>query len=270
MPELDKFYTKPEIAKYCIDIFKQYSKGIIIEPSAGNGAFSSQIDCLAYDIKPEANDIKEQDFFTLDLPSQEFSIIGNPPFGKRSKLAIEFFNYAAKSNAEVIGFILPITFQKWSVQKQLDNNYSLVESIKLIPDAFLLNNKSYSVRCVFQIWVKQPNIFNNIRLFKAPSLTHPDFKLYQYNCTPQAEKYFNEDWDFAVYRQGRKDYTERFYPNQKEIMSRNIQYMFFKAKDNETLTKLKALDFTELSEWNMSTPGFGKADLVMFYNQTYS
>lgn len=270
MPELDKFYTKPEIAKQCIDIFNEYKQGTVIEPSAGNGSFSNQIDCLAYDLKPENSNIIEQDFFTLQFPLNKFSIIGNPPFGKRSKLAIEFFNHAAKNKAEVIGFILPITFQKWSVQKLLDKNYSLVKSIILPADSFLVNNKSYSVRCVFQIWIKKPNDFLDLRLEKAPPISHKDFIIYQYNCTKEAEKYFNEDWDFAVYRQGRKDYSIRFYPKDKDNLPRNLQFMFLKAKNEEILNRLLNLDYDELSQWNMSTPGFGKADLVMFYNQKYS
>ena len=43
--ELDKFYTPKETAKKCIDIFNDTFKNAteIIEPSAGNGHFSLQI-----------------------------------------------------------------------------------------------------------------------------------------------------------------------------------------------------------------------------------
>ena len=48
---LDKYYTPKELAKHCIDTFwRTYFDGIteIIEPSAGNGAFSLQIpNCIA-------------------------------------------------------------------------------------------------------------------------------------------------------------------------------------------------------------------------------
>ena len=44
---IDKFYTKKEVAMYCINLFKEYVKpnngDLIIEPSAGNGAFIDAI-----------------------------------------------------------------------------------------------------------------------------------------------------------------------------------------------------------------------------------
>ena len=44
---LDKYYTSKELAKYCIDktleVIGENNISEIIEPSAGNGAFSLQI-----------------------------------------------------------------------------------------------------------------------------------------------------------------------------------------------------------------------------------
>jgi type I restriction-modification system DNA methylase subunit len=46
----DKFYTKIEISKMCIDMLDLSEFDLVIEPSAGNGSFSKQIDnCIAYD-----------------------------------------------------------------------------------------------------------------------------------------------------------------------------------------------------------------------------
>jgi len=82
----------------------------IIEPSAGNGSFSSQIEnCIAYDIAPESSNIIEQDFLTLDLPYKSNRLfIGNPPFGARNSLSISFFNKCCEMG-DYIAFILPIT-----------------------------------------------------------------------------------------------------------------------------------------------------------------
>ena len=63
--KLDKFYTPKQVAKDCIDTFWRTCSGIteIIEPSAGNGAFSLQIpNCIAYDLEPEHESIIKQDF----------------------------------------------------------------------------------------------------------------------------------------------------------------------------------------------------------------
>ena len=58
---IDKYYTKKEIANKCLELIKKYiiidSSSLIIEPSAGNGAFIAGIKILSnnykfYDIKP--------------------------------------------------------------------------------------------------------------------------------------------------------------------------------------------------------------------------
>jgi hypothetical protein len=113
--ELDKYYTPPEISKYCIEKTFEILKGEeiseIIEPSAGDGSFSNQIEnCIAYDIKPEGENIIEQDFLTLDLSYKKGRMfIGNPPFGLSSNLARKFLIKCAKLG-DYISFILPRSF----------------------------------------------------------------------------------------------------------------------------------------------------------------
>lgn len=52
--DLDKFYTKPEIAVQCILKIKNLgSFNTIIEPSAGNGSFSKQL--INLDINKNSN-----------------------------------------------------------------------------------------------------------------------------------------------------------------------------------------------------------------------
>lgn len=80
---LDKFYTKDNIVDLCLSHINLSNYNTIIEPSAGNGSFSNKIDCIAYDIDPNNDNIIKQDFLSLDY--SEFKspilIIGNPPFG---------------------------------------------------------------------------------------------------------------------------------------------------------------------------------------------
>ena len=97
---LDKYYTPIELAKYCIDkayeIIGKENITEVIEPSAGCGNFSLQIpNCIAYDIEPEHKSIIQKDFFELDLPYKEGRlIIGNPPYGHRSNLSLQFFKHS--------------------------------------------------------------------------------------------------------------------------------------------------------------------------------
>ena len=128
---LDKYFTPNKLAKKCIDLALSNCHNIteIIEPSAGAGAFSLQIqNCIAYDIAPEHESVKEQDFLKLELPYKKGRlIIGNPPFGVKNTLSVQFFKKACKI-ADYIAFILPIS--------QLNNNrqmydFDLIKSIDL-------------------------------------------------------------------------------------------------------------------------------------------
>lgn len=155
----DKFYTKSDVALSCINFLKEKvdcSGKEFLEPSAGDGKFLQYLDnYIAYDIKPENENIIEADFLTVNLPKDKgYITIGNPPFGKRSQLAIDFFNRAALFS-DVIAFIVPVSFMKWSVQKQLNNNFALLDYFYLEPNSFLDKDKEFSVRCVFQIWINK-------------------------------------------------------------------------------------------------------------------
>lgn len=163
--ENDKFYTKIDIAKMCIDMLDLSEFDLIVEPSAGNGSFSKQIDnCIAYDLVPEDESIIKQDFFELDITSfkgKKVLTIGNPPFGVQNNLAVAFFNNAAKYS-DIIAFILPKSFMKESIQKKLDLSFHLEKYIELPYNSFLLNGEDYKVNCVFQVW-KKKNIKRTVK-----------------------------------------------------------------------------------------------------------
>ena len=128
---LDQFYTKDSVAEASVEVALDYvdklgydlSKLKVLEPSAGNGSFlrvlkSKNIKYSAYDIDPKHTDIKTLDFLESsiadDLGSREnLIVVGNPPFGKRAKLAIDFINKAFEYTDTVV-FILPLQFYKYS------------------------------------------------------------------------------------------------------------------------------------------------------------
>lgn len=152
----DKFYTKPTVAKQLIDNLDLQKYDLIIEPSAGNGSFSKNLpNCLALDLFPEDKSILQQDFFSFVPPkTNNCLVIGNPPFGQQSKLAIAFFRYAA-SFANTIAFILPKSFKKYSIQNRLPLNFHLEQEYELPKNSFTLMGQDYDVPCVFQIWDKK-------------------------------------------------------------------------------------------------------------------
>lgn len=151
----DKFYTKPEVARFLVSKTGFDGFDTVIEPSAGSGAFSRLVPgCLAFDLRPEHANIVEQDWFTYSRSRREDErvlVLGNPPFGQQNSLAVGFMNHAA-SFADRVAFILPASFRKTSVQARIDRRLHLVDEVTVPDHAFLLNGADYHVPCVFQIW----------------------------------------------------------------------------------------------------------------------
>lgn len=164
---IDKFYTKPDTVKLCSQtIFKSIyidpNDDLVIEPSAGDGAFIEAItkitqNYLFYDIKPEHNLIKEKDYLKMDytqLNYQNIHIIGNPPFGRQSCMAIKFIKYSAQF-CSTISFILPKSFKKESMKARVPLQFHLINEIDLPINSFTLNNNEHDVPCIFQVWAKK-------------------------------------------------------------------------------------------------------------------
>jgi hypothetical protein len=149
----DKFYTKPSVANLCVSELKKHAVGTWIEPSAGSGAFVDAVGhkIVAMDIDPGRDGIVKQDFLTWTSPYTECTVFGNPPFGRQSTLARKFIKHAS-TFASVIAFILPRSFTKPSMQKAFPLDFHLVYETELEKDSFIVNDKSYDVPCVFQIW----------------------------------------------------------------------------------------------------------------------
>lgn len=162
---LDKFYTKEEVAKDLIHKLDLKKYSVIIEPSAGCGAFSYALDDLnwerarleSYDLEPEGEGILKQDWFLLDktpYKDEKVLVVGNPPFGNNGSLAMKFIKESAKI-ADCIAFILPRGFRKESVKNRIPLNYWLTYEEDLPKNSFELEGKDYDVPCVYQVWEKK-------------------------------------------------------------------------------------------------------------------
>ena len=168
MGSLDKFYTKKEIADSFLskiqEILKIEKTDIVIEPSAGDGSFIDGVEKLSdnplfYDIKPENSKITEQDYLKLDyssLKNKRIHVIGNPPFGRQSSLAIKFIKFSSLF-CNTISFILPKSFKKDSMKSKIPINFHLLYEEDLPKNSFLLDGELHDVPCVFQIWEKRDN-----------------------------------------------------------------------------------------------------------------
>jgi len=174
---LDQFYTNNHVAKECLNVLKSLVKideyDIHLEPSAGSGSFFKLLDKVkrvGIDLEPKYKDIIEMDYFNY-IPENDktYLVVGNPPFGRISSLAIKFFNKSAEF-ADCIAFIIPRTFKRVSVQNKLNLNFELIynKDLPLKPCCF---TPKMNAKCCFQIWKRTETprekiIYDN---------THPDF-----------------------------------------------------------------------------------------------
>ena len=162
---IDKYYTNPAIVKKCIDAVKKYIQitkdDLIIEPSAGNGSFIDSIKTLCpnhifYDLEPEHDEIIKQDYlrFEYDQKYRKVHVIGNPPFGRQSSLAVKFIKKST-TYCDSLSFILPKSFKKDSRKKYFPLDFHLIFDFDLPANSFIVDGKEHDVPCVFQIWVKK-------------------------------------------------------------------------------------------------------------------
>ena len=176
---IDKFYTRPNVVNDCIDKITTYininNEDLCIEPSAGNGSFIDGIKTLSdnykfYDLKPENEEIIEQDYLELNITpliDGKIHVIGNPPFGRQSSYAIKFIKKSCEF-CDTISFILPKSFRKDSMKKHFPLNFHLIYEYELPENSFMIDETEYNVPCVFQIWIKK----NKNR--KVPELLTPN------------------------------------------------------------------------------------------------
>ena len=204
----DKFYTNKEIVNFCVNdiekILKIKKLDIIIEPSAGNGAFLENLSklsdkCVFMDIKPEGSTHQEKkiiecDYLKFDINSKKedidentkIHVIGNPPFGRQSSLAIKFIKKSCEF-CDTLSFILPKSFKKESLKKHFPLNFHLIHEFDLPKYSFNVLSDSnerikYDVPCIFQIWIKKnknriiedklvPLNFNFVKISENPDIS---------------------------------------------------------------------------------------------------
>jgi len=161
---LDQYYTDPAYANYfytkineVIDLSKY---DLLLEPSAGEGSFYNILppsQRVGIDIDPKAYGIIKENFYDYypDIPVPRIFTLGNPPFGRQSRDAINFFNHAATFSLG-IGFVLPMSFCKTKLQDKLNPYFHLLFEEIVPKNSFYTINGKKDVKTVAQIWIKKP------------------------------------------------------------------------------------------------------------------
>ena len=150
---LDQFYTKPEIAKKCLQTLNLEEYDAIVEPSAGEGVFYNMAEHdnkYGYDLEPKSDEIERCDFLTKDLSFLENSktlFFGNPPFGRNSSLALKFIKKCCQYG-DTVAFILPKGFKKRSMIDRIPLNFEISLIKDLDNDLFTFEGQDFMVPCV--------------------------------------------------------------------------------------------------------------------------
>jgi hypothetical protein len=251
----DKFYTSKQTVNACYKDIKSNisikNTDLIIEPSAGNGAFIPIIKKLSnnyilYDIKPENKEIIKKDFLKLKNPksSSKIHVIGNPPFGRKSSLAIKFIKKSCEF-CDTISFILPKSFKKDSMKKSFALNFHLKFEKDLPYNSFIIGTTSYNVPCVFQIWIK-----------KNKNRQKP---------TKETSKYFIfckkiDSPDIAIRRVGIN--AGKVYQNDLQDKNSNSHYFIKIIKNRSIIINNKYNIFNN----TVGPKSIGRQELIKFYN----
>lgn len=168
--EMDLFYTKPAVAKKCMAAFRRVARTLgvnlrsrqFIEPSAGRGAFLRLMPParrMAIDLNPRgdlASEMRRADYLRW-RPAEpgRFVVVGNPPFGLRGHLALQFINHSARF-ADLVAFVLPQLFEsdgKGVPGKRVAKTLRLAHSERLEPDSFETpDERTINISTVFQVW----------------------------------------------------------------------------------------------------------------------
>ena len=266
----DQFYTKKDIAIKYINKLKEYydleSFDTILEPSAGTGNFYLNLPenkRIGLDIDPKHEEIIYQDYLQYNHNNiGKCLVIGNPPFGIGSSLAIKFFNKSAEF-AEVIAFIVPRTFRKINIHNKLNLNFHLVyeDILPLNPCCF---EPKMNAKCVFQIWEKR----NNKRdIFKFKH-THKDFEFLKYGpLDKNNQPTIPSNPDFVIKGAG-GECGEILIEKFENLRPKSWHWIKSNIDKDELVKRFKSLDYS-ISLDTVRQNTISKGELVMLYSENF-
>lgn len=271
---LEQHYTRSDVVDFCLKAVvacpELKSITSFLEPSAGTGEFINGLSRIgikpssieAFDIEPKAPGIVKADFLAPDtgLTFKEHRMaIGNPPFGRGNSLAVPFFNKCARYN-DAIGFIIPKSWRKWSIQNRLDSAFHLVLDIDLTAKAYyeIVNgvrvvNDQGTLATVFQVWVRRDVPRQRVEVKDNG---------YIKKVTPTEADVAVTAWGHSLGR------VETKFPRVK-----NTTKLFLKCKKGmkrKVIAALKHIDYKRFSQNTAFTPVISMKEINFLLNEELS
>ncbi|MCU1675361.1 MAG: hypothetical protein JWM93_119 [Frankiales bacterium] len=260
----EQYFTDAALAQRCID-FTDELVGldrfpVIVEPSAGTGAFYDLLPAgrrVGIDIEPTHDDVVEADFLSWDPPvDRPVLTIGNPPFGQRGSLAVAFVK-AACDFSDVVAFILPRSFNKYTFQDRVPARFHLLGSFDC-DDFHGPDGMPQPVKSVFQVWEKR----DDLRPRTVLRATHPDFDMRHCHLSRASAEQLERlrtSYPFAVAQVG-----VNFAPRDSADVTRGSHW-FIKPNAPRVREHFERLDFAFLDTMNTAHKSLSKRDIVAAY-----
>ena len=162
LKEMDKYYTKPNAVRTCLSAINGQwnSFDLVIEPSAGDGAFLREIphgNKIGIDIDPGAPGIIQADWLSYSPPRgyKKIAVVGNPPFGRSSAMSAAFIRYALSfPRVRMIAFVLPNVYNKHTRQKILPAGWRISKIIPLGKNPFTRDGADFHISSSFFVFEK--------------------------------------------------------------------------------------------------------------------
>lgn len=164
----EQYYTPQETAAQVLDRLLELRPHLAtsswLEPAGGSGCFIDALaargitDVVSFDIEPHHPQVQKANFIDQSTTFVADVAVGNPPFGRNNALSIPFFNKCAQS-CDVICFIVPRSWRKWSVTNRLNLDFALIQDYDLQINYVDVEGKTLSdnshLRTCVQTWERQ-------------------------------------------------------------------------------------------------------------------
>jgi hypothetical protein len=257
----EQYYTPASLSlaiiqRVCKNIDDPTSR-VFLEPAGGTGSFIEAAmeygfkDIESMDIEPKHPLVKKQDFLEANLKLSNAVCVTNPPFGRNNSLSVPFFNKAA-NYADIIAFIIPRSWRKWSVLNRLNLSFHLVDDWNLDIDYVDEDGNSThgvgNLRTCVQVWKR------NESALRQP-VKIPDHGIIE-KTTPELA-----DVSFTLFGYGCGTVKEEFprVPNTTQT--------FLKLKHPRALEALKSVDFGRFYNHTAYTEALGLQEINFLLNE---
>lgn len=257
----EQYYTPNWLAKEILERscrqISNYESRVFLEPAGGTGSFVTAAmelgfkDVVAMDIEPKHPSVTFGDFLHKKIDVSGAICVTNPPFGRNNALSVPFFNQAAKYS-DLIAFVVPRSWRKWTVLNRLDASFFLVDdwdlSIDYVDEEGNATHGVGNLRTCVQVWVRDP-------VKRRLPVRIPDHNIIQKVSPKEA------DVSFTLFGYGCGTVKEDF-----PRVSNSTQ-TFFKLIHPRALEALRAVDFSRFYKHTAYTEALGMQEINFLLNE---